>query len=367
MFYRARTQIIKKVKSKSPNPTIKKKKIMNLSENFFEKIFETEIKLKTNFSIEILKELINYYIIAIEYYESKNDIRSKNYSTSLNLLLSQPEVLKNISMLSKNGKNKVLKEERKKIVLDEIEKIDKSVDNEIEKIIISENQNKKKEKEVFQLINNNLNKQENNFKKRLEEKRKKMKLNKSDNSILENNKKKIKENKITLNKSFDIIDNDENIFDNDINFEPINKINNINITELINKNIQFFFNEFDSIFSEQILNKFMNEVYNIENEKHNELIKISKEYAFLIKGYECQLTLPENNAIEKKEEIGNLIYKFEIEENDKKKLIEKKYKEKFNLLKKNMKDNVIKNLDWVQKIKEKYINNIEDIIHNYYQ
>ena len=249
----------------------------------------------------------------------------------------------------------------------EIEKIDKSVDNEIEKIIISENQNKKKEKEVFQLINNNLNKQENNFKKRLEEKRKKMKLNKSDNSILENNKKKIKENKITLNKSFDIIDNDENIFDNDINFEPINKINNINITELINKNIQFFFNEFDSIFSEQILNKFMNEVYNIENEKHNELIKISKEYAFLIKGYECQLTLPENNAIEKKEEIGNLIYKFEIEENDKKKLIEKKYKEKFNLLKKNMKDNVIKNLDWVQKIKEKYINNIEDIIHNYYQ
>lgn len=32
-----------------------------------------------------------------------------------------------------------------------------------------------------------------------------------------------------------------------------------------------------------------------------------------------------------------------------------------------MKDNVIKNLDWVQKIKEKYINNIEDIIHNYYQ
>ena len=194
-----------------------------------------------------------------------------------------------------------------------------------------------------------------------------MKLNKSDNSILANNKKKIKENKITLNKSFDIIDNDENIFDNDINIEPINKINNINITELINKNIQFFFNEFDSIFSEQILNKFMNEVYNIENEKHNELIKISKEYAFLIKGYECQLTLPENNAIEKKEEIGNLIYKFEIEENDKKKLIEKKYKEKFNLLKKNMKDNVIKNLDWVQKIKEKYINNIEDIIHNYYQ
>ena len=30
-----------------------------------------------------------------------------------------------------------------------------------------------------------------------------------------------------------------------------------------------------------------------------------------------------------------------------------------------MKNNLIQNLDWVKKIKEKYVNNIEDIIHNY--
>ena len=51
----------------------------------------------------------------------------------------------------------------------------------------------------------------------------------------------------------------------------------------------------------------------------------------------------------------------------KKRLVERKYKEKLNLLKQNMKNNLIQNFDWVKKIKEKYVNNIEDIIHNYYQ
>ena len=374
MFFRARTQITRRAKSKSPNPIKRKKITNNLPDNLSEKILDAEMKLKINFSMEILQELINYYRIAIEYYKSKNDLRYKRYSTSLNLLLSNPDVLKNISMQTNKGKIKVLKEERKKFVLNEIEKIDKNIINykEVEKIIVSENEIKEKAKKVFQLINNDINEQENNFKKRLEVKKKKIKLNKFDFSNFENYKNKIKENnnKNSLNKSFDMIDQDENIFGNDINIEPINKINNnnhYNLTELINSNLQFFFSEFDSIFSQQIIQKFINEVYNIENEKHNELIQISKKYASLIKENECKLTLPENNAIEKKEEIDNLIKKFEVEQNEKKRLVERKYKEKLNLLKQNMKNNLIQNLDWVQKIKEKYVNNIEDIIHNYYQ
>ena len=93
-------------------------------------------------------------------------------------------------MQNKKGKIKVLKEERKKFVLNEIEKIDKN--KEVEKIIVLENENKEKEKKVFQLINNDLNEQENNFKKRLEVKKEKIKLNKFDFSNFEN---KIKENK----------------------------------------------------------------------------------------------------------------------------------------------------------------------------
>ena len=79
-------------------------------------------------------------------------------------------------MQNKKGKIKVLKEERKKFVLNEIEKIDKNIINnkEVEKIIVLENENKEKEKKVFQLINNDLNEQENNFKKRLEVKKEKI-------------------------------------------------------------------------------------------------------------------------------------------------------------------------------------------------
>ena len=72
--------------------------------------------------MDVLQELINYYTIAIEYYESHNDERYKRYSQSLNLLLAQPEVLKHITMQTKNGKIKVMKEERKKAVFNEIEK-----------------------------------------------------------------------------------------------------------------------------------------------------------------------------------------------------------------------------------------------------
>ena len=115
------------------------------------------------------------------------------------------------------------------------------------------------------------------------------------------------------------------------------------------------------------MQKFINEVNIIENEKHNELINISEKYASLIKENECKLTLSENDTIEKKLEIDNLINKFGVEESEKKKLVEKKYKEKLNELKQNMKNKVIKNLDWIHNIKEKYVNNIEDIIHNYYQ
>ena len=130
---------------------------------------------------------------------------------------------------------------------------------------------------------------------------------------LKKKKKKKKRKKKTYNK-FEVIDKYDNIFGNEIDIEPIkntnNNLNNINLTELINSNLEFFFSEFDSLFSEQITQKFISEVAKIENEKHNELIEISEKYASLIKENECKLTLPENNAIEKKEEIDNLINNF---------------------------------------------------------
>ena len=168
-------------KEKTKDLFFGKKSIKTLPDNFFEKILDAEMKLKTQFSNEVLQELINYYTIAIEYYESINDQRYLRYSQSLNLLLSQPEVLKHISMQTKSGKIKVMKEERKKITLNEIEKIDKKIVNkEVEKIIKSQNEINLKEEQANKLIDDELKIQSDNFKKRLEEKKKKIKLNEID-------------------------------------------------------------------------------------------------------------------------------------------------------------------------------------------
>ena len=371
-FHRIRTFEPKKEKIK--DVFFGKNSIKNLPDNFFEKILDAEMKLKTGFSMDVLQELINYYTIAIEYYESNNDERYKRYSQSLNLLLNQPEVLKHITMQTKTGKIKVLKEERKKAVLNEIEKVDKNiVKQEAQKLINSQNDYKLKEEEANRLINNDLNEQEKNFKKRLEAKKKKIKLNKSDIENIEGlkSKKSTKENKNkNLNNSFEMIDQNENIFGNDFNLEPMNKIpnnNNINFSESINANLEFFFSEFDSLFSEQITQKLINEVSKLENNKHKELIEICEKYASLIKENECKLTLPENDTIEEKKKIGDVIYQLGIEENEKKNSIEKKYKEKLNKLKKDMKDKTINNFDWIRKFKEKYVSDIEETLLNYYQ
>ena len=71
--------------------------------------------------------------------------------------------------------------------------------------------------------------------------------------------------------------------------------------------------------------------------------------------------------MKKKKKFGDVIYQLGIEENEKKNSIEKKYKEKLNKLKKDMKDKTINNFDWIRKFKEKYVSDIEETLLNYYQ
>ena len=70
-----------------------------------------------------------------------------------------------------------------------------------------------------------------------------------------NNNNKSKEKKIkkkVLNKSFDAIGKDESIFSNDVQIEPISMLNlgetNLSLTDSINHNLEFFFNDFDIFF-----------------------------------------------------------------------------------------------------------------------
>lgn len=82
-----------------------KKVVKSLPENFFEKVLDIELKIKREFNMTLLQELINYYSTAIEYYESKEDIKFKDYQNRLNALLSQPDILKKMSDVSKASKS----------------------------------------------------------------------------------------------------------------------------------------------------------------------------------------------------------------------------------------------------------------------
>ena len=88
--------------------------------------------------------------------------------------------------------------------------------------------------------------QTNNFKKRLAEKKKKWIMNTSDigqSSNLQSKNLVIFNTKKHLNKSFDAIGQDDNIFNSDLSIEPITMYNagenSLNVNEGINNNYKF--------------------------------------------------------------------------------------------------------------------------------
>ena len=153
-----------------------KTKVKALPPNFFEQVLVCEIQMKKGFSMVTLQKLINYYSQAIEYYESINDPRFARYSKSLQLLLMQPEVMKHINLQTSKGKIKVQKQERKKAVMNELHKVDKiyeKKENEDAKNLITQSKEQDKKEDLTKVINQELDEQKNNFKKKLEEKKKK--------------------------------------------------------------------------------------------------------------------------------------------------------------------------------------------------
>ena len=245
-----------------------KKTVKSLPDNFFEKVLELEIKLKKGFNINTLQELVNYYSVrkffiifliinqcAIEYYESIEDPKFKDFQVSLNMLLSQPEILKKMSTLNKNGKVSGTIEEpssysskyRKEQVKQQMKmKVDYAAhtqnrDHQV-KTIMKEVEKKEVTQNIESIVNKDLTSQEENFKKRLEEKRKKNMLSTSD---ITEQIETIKNKRITLggknaNKSLIIEcikkDHDNN---NNITGDILNDIDNDGI------NVNVSFNNFD--------------------------------------------------------------------------------------------------------------------------
>ena len=344
-----------------------------LPEDFFEQILACEIQLKKGFSMNTLRKLINLYSRAVEYYESINDPRYMRYSKSLQVLLLQPQIVKQINMQTKKGKIKVHKQERKKELLDEFKNLDKKfVNNTDAKEIINKSNKAEKIKNFDEAKNKDLDTQESSFKKRLAEKKKKWIMNTSDigqSSNLQSKNLVVFNTKKHLNKSFDAIGQDDSIFSNDLSIEPISMYNcgenTFNITDGINNNLDFYFSDFDNIFNEKITKKFINKIIEINKEKMEEKIKTARDFAEKIKNKEFQLTFDSNAGQEERDKIGKEIFDLGEEQNKKYDEIDKKYEIKINEAKEELKNQSMQNMEWIKNLKEKYISDIDSTIYNF--
>ena len=372
------SSLFKKLKkSKESNYSQSLKLIKNaekkktIPEDFFEQILTCEIQLKKGFSMNVLKKLINLYSDAVEYYESINDPRYQRYSKSLQILLAQPQILKAINLQTKKGTIKVHKQERKKEILDEFKNLDKKfINNKDIKDIMNKNSKEEKVKNFDDLKNKDLNSQTDNFKQRLAEKKKKWIMNTSDigqSSDMQSKNLVVFNNKKYLNKSFDAIGQDLNIFNNDISIEPISMYggeNNFNITDGINNNLEFYFSDFDNIFNEKITKSFINKIIEINKEKMEEKVNTAKEFAEKIKNKEFKLNYDNDNEVDKAQ-IEKDILDLGEEQNKRYEEINKKYENKINEVKEELKKQSITNMEWIKNLKEKYISDIDSTIYNF--
>ena len=182
----------KKLSNSHKTPSLRdlflgKKVVKSLPENFFEKVLDLELKIKRDFKMNLLQELINYYSMAIEYYESKEDPKFKDYENRLNSLLCQPDILMKMNDFSKVGVNKEFLTPSKKF---------REKTNIAKKVMISTNTNNNKivnegkvqniikdinnNENIGNLVGNDMNAQKETFQKRLEDRKQKKLLSTSD-------------------------------------------------------------------------------------------------------------------------------------------------------------------------------------------
>ncbi len=380
----------KNKKSNKKNSSNKNKNftsIQTLPESFFEEMINLEISLRKNFTLENFQNLIEHYTKAIEFFSSTNDSRCERYKNNLKLLLNQKDVIKNINLNTKKGKIFVAKQNRKKIIEDCLNKIDLENNNNNNINLLRESIQIREKKNVENNLNKSMETQIDKFKKRKEEKKKKWLLNKSNisnenvdvNNNNNNNKKKVFSTKKNLNKSFDPIRNDENLFGNDeFEIEPmINVNNNIfdnnnnnfslnddkkNLTERLYEILDNFFKKFDEKFSQEFTINFINDLNELNKEKQKKLIENSQKISAKIKQIECELTQVENE--EKKINLGKKIYEYENLKKKNDENINKEFKNKIVELKNNFKNNGINKLN-LKEIKDNIVSSIENDVYNY--
>ena len=224
-----------KMNSKNSNPInddikMKNNSTYNLPKDFFETVLYCEMKLKEKFNIKIFHKLANYYSEAIDYYESINDPKFILYNQNLSMLFSQTEAKK---YFSDGGsiKEKIKKEKNKK----KIENCDKKITTHKVKNFIKKSLANDTKSIINDMINRDISIQENDFKKRLEEKKKRYLLSKSDNLANHFTVKEFK-NKIDNSNITDKSESIDFISDSEFKFNDISNLNSNTDNTYTNKN-----------------------------------------------------------------------------------------------------------------------------------
>ena len=326
-----------------------------LPPNFFEKILDCEVRFKSKFDEKTLQELVTYYSMAIEYFESIGDQKYIQYHKSMNSLFSEPEVINYMS----GGKNFKI-EEKRKLLQKKFEDSEKEVTKEKVKTFIRSN-SIDKNPQINNIIDKEINSQMSNFQKRKEAKKKKYLLSTSDitdNVKTMKNKRQINTN---LNKSVDIdidnqkekIEDTKNILDElkdddlDLNTDNITNKKDIKVTnktkfiEKIKTCMDVYFNEYYEYFTNKIVSGVIKD-YENNSKYHSKLLCDSAVgYATQEKEMEFLITPQSDDAF--KEQILSVVS--QLKEESKTEI------EKYN------KNNMVK----LKKINEKYS---QDIIKN---
>jgi hypothetical protein len=211
---------------------------------------------------------------------------------SLNLLLSQPEILKKMSSSNKTGKSnqsnvelkvansyskKYKNEQKKQQMKFKVEFVkNQNTDLQVKKII--KDSEKPQSQDGDTILNKDIKAQEDNFKKRLEEKRRRSLLSTSDitEQVETIKNKRISIDKKSCNKSFVIEDKTNMILPPDLDNDNISN-NNVNIAQFANDDtpvgnnfIGALDDSFEKIdFGNNTKNKFIEIDDNINFENHS--------------------------------------------------------------------------------------------------
>ena len=357
----------------------------HLPKDFFETVLECEVKLKEKFNIKIFQKLAYYYSAAVSYYESINDPRYILYNQSLNLLFAQDKAKKYLA--GGTMKEKLKKEKIKKKMKD----CDKAITTEKVQNFIKRKGTIDSKERVNNLISKEMSIQQNEFKRRLEEKKKKYKLSISDN-VLNNDIGRAFQN-VGI-KSIEINDNNESIEfisekDLKLSEKELSNINSFTSNTFTEKNSDSCGNNLKIIIYNNILDDLKNEDLKNDEEKkigENSLCNSNSNESFENKlDYKSELSIKSGNSsknnirfTKKTQFLEKMNFNFDIYSNDYydyfiKKIVDKvikDYNTNYQLLTQNLIDITVNSINQEKEMEyllnsdsdETYKNEITNII-----